>query len=201
MILLYNWLLITVIKTRCDKYMNYSILILITFIGLTPISMASSTLIFEEVMIGFDGPVVKKPFVSIINSKDMLLEHWASEKLGENKTQTLLDMVNFSSQFIAVVQIGVRNTATGNMNIAEIEYNEVKTNVVVYVRVGVNERDCNLPKRQSLPYAIGVIDKPVVWPTIVNYYIGNFGDGCQEPKGIEFLKFKYIKIHLNKTVQ
>ena len=167
-------------------YLRITILFVASFLFQIPVYSASNALMYEEVMIGFDGPAVKKPAVNIIENKDMLLEHWASEKLGENKTQDLIDKVDFTSQFIAVVQVGVRNTATGNMSIAEIEYNEAKTNVVVYVHVGVNHRDCNLPKRRSLPYAIGVIDKPVIWPTTVNYYIGNFGDGCQEPKGIEF---------------
>jgi hypothetical protein len=47
--------------------------------------------------------------------------------------------VDFTSQFILVAQIGIRNTATGYMNIAEIEYDDMKENVVVYIRVGVNE--------------------------------------------------------------
>ena len=148
--------------------------------------MASIALQYDQVMIGFDGPVVEKPAVIIIDSVDTLKEHWISEKLSEKQTKKLINGVDFSSQFIAVVQIGIRNTATGNMNIAEIEYNESKGNVVVYVRVGVNERDCEIPKRRSLPYAIGVIEKPEVWPTLVNYYIGNFGDGCKEPRGAEF---------------
>ena len=167
-------------------YLRIIFLFIASYFISIPVSIASSALPYEEVMVGFDGPAVEKPAVIIIENKDKLLEHWVSEKLGDIKTQALLDSVDFSSQFIAVVQIGVRNTATGNLNIAEIEYNDEKTNVVVYVRVGVNERECNIPKRKSLPYAIGVIDKPVVWPTKVNYYIGNFGDGCQEPKGIGF---------------
>ena len=161
------------------------LLFILSTIFLIPASMAASALQYDQVMIGFDGPSVEKPGVIVIDNAGMLKEHWVSEKLGEQKTVTLLDNVNFSSQFIVVVQVGVRNTATGNMNIAEIEYNEEKENVVVYVRVGVNERECEIPKRQSLPYAVGVIDKPEVWPTLVNYYIGNFGDGCKQPQGVE----------------
>ena len=147
--------------------------------------MASSALEYDQIMVGFDGPVVEKPAVILIENVDMLNEHWVSEKLGEKRIKALIDGVDFSSQFIAVVQIGIRNTATGNLNIAEIEYNESKKNVVIYVRVGVNERDCEIPKRRSLPFAVGVIDKPEVWPTLVNYYVGNFGDGCKQPQGIK----------------
>lgn len=161
------------------------ILFILSIIILIPLSMAASSLKYSQVMTGFDGPAVEKPAVIIIESVEMLKEHWVSEKLGEQKTKALIDDVDFSSQFIAVVQVGVRNTATGNMNIAEIEYNESKENVVVYVRVGVNERDCEIPKQRSLPYAIGVIEKPEVWPTLVNYYIGNFGDGCKQPQGVK----------------
>ena len=158
---------------------------LLCSIFFVPLTMASSALQYDQVMIGFDGPVVEKPAVIIIDNVDMLKEHWISEKLSEKQIKNLIDGVDFSSHFIAVVQIGIRNTATGNMNIAEIEYNESKENVVVYVRVGVNELDCEIPKRRSLPYAIGIIEKPVVWPTLVNYAIGNFGDGCKEPKGAQ----------------
>ena len=167
---------------------KFAFLLNVVALFLIPIPnvIAAIALPYQEVTVGFDGPVVQKPALSVIESKDMLMEHWVSEKLGEDKIKTVLDSIDFSTQFIAVIQVGIRNTATGNINIAEIEYNEEKTNVVVYVRVGVNERDCSLPKRQSLPYAIGVIDKPIVWPTKVNYYIGNFGDGCQEAKGAEF---------------
>ena len=150
-----------------------------------PVSMAASALQYDEVMVGFDGPAVEKPGVIVIENASMLKEHWISEKLGEKKIASLLEEIDFSSQFILVVQVGIRNTATGNMNIAEIEFNESKENVVVYVRVGVNERECDIPKRQSLPYAIGVINKPEVWPALVNYYIGNFGDGCKQPRGIQ----------------
>ena len=151
------------------------------------VSMAASALQFDEVMIGFDGPAVEKPGLVVIDDENKLKEHWISEKLGKKKIASLLKEIDFSSQFILVVQVGVRNTATGNMNIAEIEFNETKENVVVYVRVGVNERECEIPKRQSLPYAIGVINKPEVWPTLVNYYIGNFGDGCKQPRGIQIV--------------
>ena len=169
-------------KTKFAFLVNVVALIIISIPGL----FAAMALPYQEVSVGFDGPVVKKPALSVIESKDMLMEHWVSEKLGAERAKSLLESVDFNSQFIAVVQVGIRNTATGNINIAEIEYNEEKTNVVVYVRVGVNERDCSLPKRQSLPYAIGVIDKPIVWPTKVNYDIGNLGEGCQEAKGAEF---------------
>ena len=136
-------------------------------------------------MIGFDGPAVEKPGVIVIDNAGMLKEHWISEKLGHKKVATLLNDVDFTSKLILVAQIGIRNTATGYMNIAEIEYDDMKENVVVYIRVGVNERECELPKRPSLPYAIGIIDKPEVWPTLVNYYIGNFGDGCKQPRGTQ----------------
>ena len=152
-----------------------------------PVSMAASALQFDEVMVGFDGPSVEKPGIVVIDDASKLKEHWISEKLGDKKIASLLEEIDFTSQFILVVQVGVRNTATGNMNIAEIEFNETKENVVVYVRVGVNERDCDIPKRQSLPYAIGVINKPEVWPALVNYYIGNFGDGCKQPRGIQIV--------------
>ena len=147
--------------------------------------MAASALEYDQIMVGFDGPTVDQPSIVIIESIDMLEDHWVSKRLGEQKTKTLIKGIDFSTQFIAVVQIGVRNTATGNLGIAEIEFKESKGNVVVYVRVGVNELDCKIPKRQSLPYAIGVIEKPQVWPTIVNYAIRNFGDGCKEPQGIQ----------------
>lgn len=162
------------------------LLILSTMLSI-PATMAAIALQYDEVMIGFDGPAVEKPGVIVIDNAGMLKEHWISEKLGHKKIATLLNDVDFTSQFILVAQIGIRNTATGNMNIAEIEYNELKENVVVYIRVGVNERECEIPKRQSLPYAIGVIDKPEVWPILVNYYIGNFGDGCKQPRGIQII--------------
>ncbi|MDH3609821.1 MAG: hypothetical protein OEQ24_11350, partial [Gammaproteobacteria bacterium] len=111
--------------------------------------MAARALQYDEVMVGFDGPAVEKPGVIVIENASMLKEHWISEKLGEKKIASLLEEIDFSSQFILVVQVGIRNTATGNMNIAEIEFNESKENVVVYVRVGVNERECDIPKRQS----------------------------------------------------
>ena len=160
-----------------------AITFLLSFI-ISPSSLAVSALGYNELKIGFDGPVVEKPSLDSIDTKDALLNHWISEKLGEDVTNALLENIDFDSQFIAVVQVGVRNTATGILNIAEIEYNEEKTNVVVYVRVGVNDRGCNLPKHQSLPYAIGIIDKPIVWPTKVNYYIGNFPNGCKVPVGV-----------------
>lgn len=150
-------------------------------------SMAASALQFDEVMIGFDGPEVEKPGLVVIDDASELKEHWISKKLGDKKISSLIEEVDFGSQFILVVQVGIRNTATGNMNIAEIEFNEAKENVVVYIRVGVNDRECEIPKRQSLPYAIGVINKPEVWPTLVNYYIGNFGDGCKQPRGIQIV--------------
>lgn len=158
--------------------------ILVTIFSI-PAAMAASALQFDEVMIGFDGPAVEKPGVIVIENAGKLKEHWISEKLGDKKIATLLEEIDFTSQFILVAQVGIRNTATGNMNIAEIEYDESKENVVVYIRVGVNERECEIPKRQSLPYAIGVINKPEVWPALVNYYIGNFGDGCKQPRGIQ----------------
>lgn len=151
------------------------------------VSMAASALQFNEVMVGFDGPAVEKPGVIVIDNADMLKEHWISEKLGDKKIASLIEEIDFSSQFILVAQVGIRNTATGNMNIAEIEFDETKENVVVYIRVGVNDRECDIPKRQSLPYAIGVINKPEVWPALVNYYIGNFGDGCKQPRGIQIV--------------
>ena len=151
----------------------------------SPSSMAVSALHYDQVMIGFDGPTVEKPGVIVIDNAGMLKEHWISEKLGEQKVGSLLNDIDFTSQFILVVQVGIRNTATGNISIAEIEYNEEKENVVVYVRVGVNERECEIPKRQSLPFAVGIIDKPQVWPALVNYYIGNFGDGCKQPQGVK----------------
>ncbi len=151
------------------------------------VAMAASALQYDEVMIGFDGPAVEKPGVIVIDNAGMLKEHWISEKLGDKKIASLLKEIDFSSQFILVAQVGVRNTATGNMNIAEIEFDETKDNVVVYIRIGVNERECEIPKRQSLPYAIGVIDKPEVWPAMVNYYIGNFGDGCKQPRGTQIV--------------
>lgn len=150
-----------------------------------PTSMAASALQYDEVMIGFDGPAVEKPGVIVIDKPGMLKEHWISKKLGAKKITTLLEEIDFTTQFILVAQVGVRNTATGNMNIAEIEYNELKENVVVYIRVGVNEQNCEIPKRESLPYAIGIINKPEVWPALVNYYIGNFGDGCKQPRGVQ----------------
>ena len=152
-----------------------------------PVSMAASALQYDEVMVGFDGPAVEKPGVIVIDNAGILKEHWISEKLGDKKIASLLEEIDFNSQFILVAQVGVRNSATGNMNIAEIEFDEAKENVVVYIRVGVNERECDIPKRQSLPYAIGVINKPEVWPTLVNYYIGNFGDGCKQPRGIQII--------------
>jgi len=164
---------------------RFLLLFILSAILFVPTSMAASALQFDEVLIGFDGPVVDKPGVIVIDNADILKEHWISEKLGDKKIASLLEDIDFTSQFILVAQVGIRNTATGNMNIAEIEYNESKENVVVYIRVGVNERECEIPKRQSLPYAIGVIDKPEVWPALVNYYIGNFGDGCKQPRGIQ----------------
>jgi hypothetical protein len=149
--------------------------------------MAASALQYDELMVGFDGPAVEKPGVIVIDNANMLKEHWISEKLGAKKIASLIEEIDFSSQFILVAQVGIRNTATGNMNIAEIEFDETKENVVVYIRVGVNERECEIPKRQSLPYAISVIDKPEVWPTLVNYYIGNFGDGCKQPRGTQIV--------------
>ncbi len=149
--------------------------------------MAASALQYNEVMIGFDGPTIEKPGVIVIDDAGMLKEHWISEKLGDKRIASLLEEIDFASQFILVAQVGVRNTATGSMNIAEIEFDELKGNVVVYIRVGVNERECEIPKRQSLPYAIGVIDKPEVWPALVNYYIGNFGDGCKQPRGTQII--------------
>ena len=163
------------------------LLFILSIIFSIPVSMAASALQFDEVMVGFDGPSVEKPGIVVIDDASKLKEHWISEKLGDKKIASLLEEIDFTSQFILVVQVGVRNTATGNMNIAEIEFNETKENVVVYVRVGVNERDCDIPKRQSLPYAIGVINKPEVWPALVNYYIGNFGDGCKQPRGIQIV--------------
>ncbi len=152
-----------------------------------PIAMAASALQYNEVMIGFDGPTIEKPGVIVIDDAGMLKEHWISEKLGDKRIASLLEEIDFASQFILVAQVGVRNTATGSMNIAEIEFNESKENVVVYIRVGVNDRECEIPKRQSLPYAISVIDKPEVWPALVNYYIGNFGDGCKQPRGTQII--------------
>ncbi len=161
------------------------LLFILSTIFSIPTAMAVSALQYDEVMVGFDGPAVEKPGVIVIDNASMLKEHWISEKLGDKKIASLLEDIDFSSQFILVAQVGIRNTATGNMNIAEIEFDESKENVVVYIRVGVNERECDIPKRQSLPYAIGIIDKPEVWPILVNYYIGNFGDGCKQPRGIQ----------------
>ena len=90
-------------------------------------------------MIGFDGPAVEKPDVIVIDNAGMLKEHGTSEKLGYKKVATLLNDVQWTAQGILGAQIGIRKTATGNMNIAEIEYDDMKENVVVYIRVGVNE--------------------------------------------------------------
>ena len=168
----------------CTRFL---LLLIFDAILSTSVAMAASALQYDEVMIGFDGPAVEKPGVIVIDNAAMLKEHWISEKLGHKKIETLLNDVDFTSQFILVAQVGIRNTATGNMNIAEIEFDEAKENVVVYIRVGVNERECDIPKRQSLPYAISVIDKPEVWPALVNYYIGNFGDGCKQPRGTQII--------------
>ena len=165
-------------------------LLLLFFLGVIiifPVSMAASALQYDELLIGFDGPAVDKPGVIVIDNESMLKDHWISEKLGDKRIVSLLEEIDFNSQFILVAQVGVRNTATGNMNIAEIEFDESKEKVVVYIRVGVNERECEIPKRQSLPYAISVINKPEVWPTLVNYYIGNFGDGCKQPRGTQIV--------------
>lgn len=161
------------------------LLFIFSLIISTSVSMAASALQYDEVMIGFDGPAVEKPGVLVIDSPSMLKEHWISKKLGDKKIATLLEDIDFTTQFVLVAQVGIRNTATGNMNIAEIEFDETKEKVVVYIRVGVNERDCEIPQRQSLPYAIGIINKPEVWPALVNYYIGNFGDGCKQPRGVQ----------------
>ena len=162
-----------------------SLLFILSAITLIPCSIAADALKYNQAIVGFDGPAVEQPAVIIIESADALKQHWISTKFGKQKTRALIDGIDFSLQFIAVVQIGIRNTATGNLGIAEIEFKEPKGNLVIYIRVGVNELDCEVPKRRSFPYAIGIIDKPEVWPTVVNYAIRNFGDGCKGVLGTE----------------
>ncbi len=165
--------------------MRTKTIVFLIFIDVIPILFAASTLQHKEIAIGFNAPVTEKPSLAIIENKETLHQHWISEKLGVQNLQKISNDVDFSAQFIVVIQIGARNTATGNMNIAEIEFNEENENVVVYVRVGVNDRDCEKPKLRSYPYVVGAINKPVNWPITVNYYIGNFGDGCKQTLGVE----------------
>lgn len=134
---------------------------------------------FKQLHVGFNGPSTAGRY--FFHSPTDLASSWLVSSLGD-QTQAMLSQVDFSHQILIVATVGERSTTTGNVSISEIW--KFGAGIVPFVRIGVNERSCNEPRRASFPFVVAVIEKPSAFnPNEGGYDNQNFPDGCKAVPG------------------
>lgn len=135
---------------------------------------------FKQVLVGFNGP--KGPGVTVIRSAADAAGSWLSSALSPDDLKKLLAEVRFDSQIVVAFAAGKAETATGQMFITDVSYNALIDSFSVAARIGVNEEDCHFGRTESYPFAVVIAKRPPKIPNGSGYDVGNFGDGCKQPK-------------------
>ncbi len=73
-------------------------------------------------------------------------------------------------------------SATGQVFVTDVSYNALIDSFAVAGGVGVNETDCSFGPMKSYPFAVVIAQRAPKIPAGSGYDVGNFGDGCKQPK-------------------
>jgi hypothetical protein len=135
---------------------------------------------FKQVLVGFDGP--EGPGVTVIRSESDAAGSWLSSAISPDDLQKVLAEIHFDSQILVAFAIGKMESVTGQVFVTDVSYDALFNSFSVAARVGVNEPDCNFAHARSYPFAVVIAKRPPRVPLGSGYDIGNFGDGCKQPK-------------------
>mgnify|MGYP003621297122 CR=1 FL=1 len=131
---------------------------------------------YKQVLIGFNGP--STPQTTYFHDAQSAQISWLSRALNTEQLNSLLSQVSFDSQMLVVTAVGERDPVTGRLEVDPLSQNE--NSLMVYLLIGVNE--CTGPHAKSYPFAVAVVDRPVRFDGIGNYFHQNFPDGCKAVK-------------------
>jgi hypothetical protein len=119
---------------------------------------------------------------NVIRSESDAAGSWLASAVSSDDLKKLLAEVHFDSQILIAFAAGERESATGQVFVTDVSYNAVIDSFTIAGRVGVNETDCSFGRTKSYPFAVVVAQRPPKMAAGSGYDVGNFGDGCEQPK-------------------
>jgi hypothetical protein len=135
---------------------------------------------FKQVFVGFNGP--ERGGVTVLRSESDAAASWLASAVSPDELKKLLAEVRFDSQILVTFAVGERDSATGPVFVTAVSYNAMIDSFTVAGRVGVNEEYCRIERSKSYPFAVVIAKRPPQIPGGSGYDVGNFGDGCKQPK-------------------
>jgi hypothetical protein len=133
---------------------------------------------YKQLFTGFNGPFF--PGNSAFEDRAAVERSWLAKAMGQRQLEQLLSSVDFKAQILIAVAIGKRDNVTGSLMVSNVR--AYRSSVSPYVRIGVNEGDCQNGFNTSYPFALIVIERPKSEWRFSGYDHQNFPDGCKEPK-------------------